>query len=557
MAVYIGLFALALILGIPLAGRKSSKTGKIIYLAVMFVLMFLLNTFRYGMGNDYFSYIRIFDIIRSTPWSEIPSLVYEPLFTLVTKLISMVSTNPEVMYSVYSVLILVPVAFVIYRHSDNVWLSVTVYLCLTFFYASMNFIRQSIAVSILLLAYGFIKQRKIIPVLILAVTAVLFHYTAAVFIPFYLLAFFLKPTKKAIIIYSSVSLGALIICLVMKAVGANPLNIMANIMTTLTGRDYTVYIDSKWFVEGFGFEYLIMPLAVLALVMICYFLGWREKEEADPHLWFMLINASIWSFITFAFIVERFSMFIFIFSIFAIPSALNYFSEKAEKAAEAEKARKSVSKKMPGYSHVKSEEKSDNAFLLTIVTTAGMFIYNCWGMYMNFHGVFPYMTGIPALQDAIDGYNTSEENLMVMYTNADIYTYLIQLKNADCGYAILSTATDYDGLTPGIRRAADYADTGLNRPQDADPYYAEFNDRNGETFNSASDGEVISYTAENGIVITNDGDTASVTDSEGNTAEIGNEKLMFVLFDDNGVIFDAMEYEIDQAQRTAAKVVIN
>ncbi|MBQ8904077.1 MAG: EpsG family protein [Oscillospiraceae bacterium] len=553
MAVYIGLFALAVILGIPLAGRKSSKPGKIIYLSVMFVLMFLLSAFRYGMGNDYFSYIRIYDIICSTPWSEITTLVYEPLFTLVTKLISMISTNPEVMYIIYSVLILAPVAYSIYRYSDNVWISVAVYLCFTFFYSSMNFIRQSIAVSILILAYGFIKQRKIIPVMIFAVAAALFHYTAIVFIPFYLLSFFIKPTKKAIIIYSSVSLGALITVLIMKALGANPLNLMANFMTMLTGRDYNVYIDSKWFTEGFGIEYLIMPAAVLAFIMISYFLGWREKEEADTSLWFMLFNASIWSFITFAFIVERFSLFLFIFSIFAIPSVLNYFNEKAEKAAEAEKARKSASKKMPGYSSSKSEEKSDNAFLLTIVATAGMFIYNCWGMHMNFHGVFPYMTNIPALQDAIDGYNTPEDNLVVMYTNADIYTYLIQLKNTDCGYVILSTATDYDGFTPGIRRAADYAGTGLNRPSDIEaktPFYTEYNDRKGETSQSSE------YTAGNGIKIVNDGKTGVVTDSEGKKAEIGSEKLMFVLFDDNGLIFDAMEYEIDQAQRTAAKVEI-
>ncbi len=553
MAVYIGLFALAVILGIPLAGRKSSKPGKIIYLSVMFVLMFLLSAFRYGMGNDYFSYIRIYDIICSTPWSEITTLVYEPLFTLVTKLISMISSNPEVMYIIYSVLILAPVAYSIYRYSDNVWISVAVYLCFTFFYSSMNFIRQSIAVSILILAYGFIKQRKIIPVMIFAVAAALFHYTAIVFIPFYLLSFFIKPTKKAIIIYSSVSLGALITVLIMKAVGANPLNLMANFMTMLTGRDYNVYIDSKWFTEGFGIEYLIMPAAVLAFIMISYFLGWREKEEADTSLWFMLFNASIWSFITFAFIVERFSLFLFIFSIFAIPSVLNYFNEKAEKAAEAEKARKAASKKMPGYSSSKSEEKSDNAFLLTIVATAGMFIYNCWGMHMNFPGVFPYMPNIPALQDAIDGYNTPEDNLVVMYTNADIYTYLIQLKNTDCGYVILSTATDYDGFTPGIRRAADYAGTGLNRPSDIEaktPFYTEYNDRKGETSQSSE------YTAGNGIKIVNDGKTGVVTDSEGKKAEIGSEKLMFVLFDDNGLIFDAMEYEIDQAQRTAAKVEI-
>ncbi len=556
MVVYIALFALAVILGIPLTGKNSTNPKKIIYLSVMFLLMWVLCTFRYGIGNDYFSYIRIFNEIHTASWSEALTLGYEPAFTVLTKAITVISFNPEVMYGIYALLILAPVAYAIYRHSDNIWISVTVYLCLTFFYTSLNFIRQSMAVSLLILCYSFIKQRKIIPVMIFAVLAALFHYTALVFIPFYLLAFFVKPTKKVIIIYSSVSVGVLITCLIMKALGANPLNLAAQVVTAVTGKDYTGYISSMWFEDGFGVQYLIMPLAVLGLVMVCYFLGWKEKEDSHALLWFMLINASIWSFITYAFIVERFSMFIFIFSVFAIPSALNYFSEKAESAILAEKQKTSEQKKAPGYSKKKAEEKSDNIFLVTIVTVAGMFIYNCWGMYMNFHGVFPYMTNIPAVQDAFDGLDTTEENLAVMYTNADIYTYLIQLKNVDCGYVIISTADEYGAFVPSVRRAADYAGTGLNRPSGADPYYIEYSNRKGESFKDAGDAAELSYTAENGIKITNDGTKGIVTDAEGNTAETGKDRLMFVLFDDSGTIIDAIEYEIDLPQRIAAKVEI-
>lgn len=559
MVVYIALFALAVILGVPLAGRKATKAKKIIYLSVMFVLMYLVTVFRYGMGNDYFSYIRLFNEISSTPWSEIFTLAYEPLYTLLTKLISMVTLNPEAMYAVYAVLILTPVAYAIYRYSDNVWISVAVYLCLTFFYASLNFIRQSIAASILLLAFGLIKQRKIVPVLILAVVAALFHYTALVFIPFYLLSYFLKPTKKTLIIYGSVSVGTLVICLVMKAAGANPLNLLANLATAVTGRDYTTYISSMWFEDGFGVEYLIMPLAVLALVMVSYFLGWKEKEESGILLWFTIFNASIWSFILYAFIVERFSMFVFIFSLITIPSVLNYYSEKAEKAAEAEKNRKEASKKIPGYSSKKSEEKSDNAFLLTVVSVVGMFVYNCWGLYMNFHGIFHYTCNIPAVQDAMDGLNTSEENFAVLYTNADLYTYLIQLKNVDNSYAIVSTTADYDGLISGIRKAADYAGTGLNRSVKTEietPYYAEYNNRKGELFSASGVNEVV-YTTSDGTFISAGANAASVTDAAGNTVEIGAGKIMFVFFDMNGEIYDTMEFNVDQPQRNAAKVEIN
>ena len=561
MAIYIVLFALAIILGIPLAGRKSTNAKKIVYLSVIFGFMLVMTVLRYGIGNDYFSYIRIFQEINLASWGELLTLGYEPLFALITKLITLFSANPEVMYGIYAVLILAPVAYSIYRHSDNVWLSVTVYLCLTFFYTSLNFIRQSMSVSIIILAYGFIKEKKLVPALIMAVAAMTFHYTAAVFIPLFLLAFFLKPTKKSLIIYGSISVGTLIICLVMKAMGANPLNLLANLVTAITGKNYDSYVGSKWFEVGFGPEYLIMPLAVAAVVLICYFLGWKDKKESDALLWLMLENATIWTFITYAFIVERFSMFIFIFAVFAIPSALAYFSEKADLAeiAAQEAREKNGGKKKPGYSSSKAEEKSDNIFIATVVVVAGMFVYNCWGMYKNFHGVFPYMCGIPAVQDALDGHDTSEENLEIMYTNADLYTYLVQLKNADCGYIIISTATDYDGFIPGIRRAADYAGTGLNRASDFEakaPYYLEYNNRSGETHTDEFAAGEISYTAENGITVKNSGTSAVVSDSNGTIAEIGKERLMFVLFNENGIIFDATQFGVDTPSRDAEKVII-
>lgn len=532
MAIYIILFAVAVILGLILLKKDPTPVKKTVYVAVMFVLLYFVSVFRYGMGNDYFSYIRIFGEISATGWDGILTGKYEPLFALLTKLITCVTQSSEVMYAIYAALILAPVAFAIRKYSDNVWLSVTVYLCFTFFYTSLSFIRQSLAVSVIILAYGFMKRRKIVPVLILGVIAVLFHYTAAVFIPFYLLSL-IKPTKKYLIIYGSVSVGALITCLIMKAAGANPLDLLAQLVSAVAGKDYTSYIGTIWFETGFGVHYLIMPLVLLAVVMTAYFCGWKERPEADMLLQLTLINTSIWSFIVYAFIIERFSMFIFIFSLFTIPSITSYFNEKAQKA----ESKVTVDKTMPGYSKKKAEDKRDNAFLITVGITVGMFVYNCFGMALNFHGVCPYMTIFPEIEDAIDGYNTPEKNVENLYTNADIYTYLIQLKNSGCGYAIISTTDNYSGFTPAILRAADYAGTGLRAEYEAPAkYYSE------KTVSGAN--------------IEHGDDTAKVTDAFGNTVEIPAERLCFVLFDENGEMFDGTQFVVNEVKRKAEKLKI-
>ncbi len=582
MVVYIALFLITLILGIALTEKNPTKPKKIIYLVISFALMFVVSFFRYGVGNDYFSYIRLFDQIRYAEWSEIFSLGIEPAFAVLTKAITSVVSHHVILHGIFAILIFIPAAAAIYRYSDKVWVSVSVYLCLTFFYTSMSFIRQSLAASILLLAYGFIKERnvdysllrgenksvirfikeaKIIPVMIFAVIAVMFHYTAAVFIPLYLLSL-IKPTKKYIIIFSSVSVGTLITCLIMKAAGANPLNLVAKAVTVITGRNYESYIDSTWFETGFGVQYLIMPLALLTLVMISYFIGWREKKEADPLLHFTLMNASIWSFITYAFIVERFSMFIFIYSVLTVPSVLNYFEEKAEEAAQKAAV---PDKKMPGYSKAKSEEKKDSSFILTTVTIVGMFIYNCWSVAMNFHGIYPYITLSPSLTDAMDGYDSIQENLDAMHTNADLYTYLIQLKNADCGYIIVSTTDDFDGLTAPVRDAAEYAEIELCRASDIQakaPYYVAYNDRKGNIFTQSAAAGTIEYSADNGITVVNNagtgilsinGNVSYVKDYRGTEIPVYDEKLTFILFDESGTIFDMTAFDISQIKRSAIK----
>ncbi len=557
MFIYIILFAIALILGLVMLGKNPTKTKKIVYLSVVFVLMFIVTTFRYGMGNDYFNYMRITDQIINAGWSKVFGLGFEPLYVLLIKFLSLITHNHEIMYALLAALILAPIAISIYKHSDNAWISVCVYLCLTFFYTQLNFIRQSLAVSLLILAYGFMKKRKIVPVLILAFAATLFHYTAAIFIPFYLISL-IKPTKKYLIIYGSVSVGSLILCLILKAVGANPMNLLAHIATAITGKNYADYIGSNWFELGFGPQYLIMPVAVLVLVLVSYFLGWKEKEEAPMLLQLTLLNTSVWSFITYAYIVERFSMFIFIFSLFTIPSVLNYYAEKADAAKKAAESA-SKNKKEPGYSKKHSEEKSDNSFLLTTVSIICMFIYNCWSLGMNFHGVNPYIVMFPAVQDVIDGVDSSEDNLHAYLQEMDLYCAFVHLKNVDNAYVAISTSDSYNGVTNAMRRGAKYADIGIfsrSPEEEANaPGYIEYNNRNGELFIEDTNTAVISYTTENGVEIVNNGKEATITDYKGKSVSVEDNCVAIILFEDDGTLIGGIKYKVNIFRKTAAPCI--
>ena len=86
MAVYLILMALVLVLAYPLIEHKPNVVKKLCYVIVTFGAMYLISVFRYGLGNDYYSYIYIFWTIKNAPGLSIFNYGYEPGFTIVTKL---------------------------------------------------------------------------------------------------------------------------------------------------------------------------------------------------------------------------------------------------------------------------------------------------------------------------------------------------------------------------------------------------------------------------------------------------------------------------------------
>lgn len=67
MAVYLILMALVLVLAYPLIEHKPNVVKKLCYVIVTFGAMYLISVFRYGLGNDYYSYIYISGISRMHP----------------------------------------------------------------------------------------------------------------------------------------------------------------------------------------------------------------------------------------------------------------------------------------------------------------------------------------------------------------------------------------------------------------------------------------------------------------------------------------------------------
>jgi len=362
MTVYIIAEVIIFALAYPFCIYKPTKAKNIAYVMLVFLYLFALSCFRYGVGNDYFSYINIFYRSITYDWSQCLTDQIEPGYMLLNKLISLISPEAKVMHSIMAFLCLAPTAYIIAKYSKNVWLSCHLYVCLTFYYSSMNFIRQTLAATIIFLAYRLLIERKTIPFIIVILLASTIHISALLMIPIYFAITYIKPTTKVLFV-------GMISLVLLYIFSNNILNVVAELIPKYSG-----YIGTKYFQVGLHQKYLIVPALYMLLMLFAYHESGYNKQKYS----YILVNSAvitfgIWFFITKHFILERFSIFVYIFVMIAVPDVMDclksYFIKEGKE----------------------TQGKIKYGILMTLVICVALG-YNIFGMVSGFHGTFQYAT---------------------------------------------------------------------------------------------------------------------------------------------------------------------
>lgn len=387
MSVYYILMALIIGLAYPLCIRKPSTKKNIIYVSIIFGYMFLMSVFRYGIGNDFFHYRTFFYNYCSGDTNLAERFLnshFEPGYTAIMEIARLLGGDYFVLTLIMSLLILLPAAFIIAKYSKIPWLSCWLYLTVTFFYNSLNFTRQSLAVSVILLSWKFIKEKKHWAVILIALAASLFHMSALVFIPIYLLSL-IKPSVK---MYGIIGAAAVTVYIFSQT-----------ILEFVLGKflsSYAHYLDTVFLKVGLSPVYLVIPAVFAVLAIAAYLTGWKDKSSESGLLCNMLFyNLLIWLFITKHFILERFTLPIYIFIILSVPEMIEHFKEirfggKAPKGAHFKESKtESDNAVVRFFSYALKKGK----YLWTAVTATVLIVtvtYNDFCIKEGVHGVFPY-----------------------------------------------------------------------------------------------------------------------------------------------------------------------
>lgn len=451
MTAYYILMLLIFGLGYPMCIYKPDKKKTIIYVCIVFVYMFFMSTLRYGIGYDYYNYMRPFyDMTDNhlTIAQVHDTYSFEYGYILIMKLAELMGGDYIILLGLCSLLTLAPAAYIICRYSKMPSLSCWLYLAITFFYNCMNFTRQSIGAAIILLCWRFFKERKHLGVLGAVIIASMFHTSMLVMLPVYIFSL-IKPSKR---LYGIVGGCGILVYIFSEHI--------LEFAVTKLAPSYEKYLDSRFLTVGLSPVFLIVPFIIAAIIIPAYFFGNKTREGAFAAS-LIFCNFFIWIFITKHYIIERFSLPVYIFTLITLPDALcfwkEYFAKMKEKLSEKGEVKNLYFKKG------QLKKIANNGFAAMMCITVGStFLYNVYCSKEGVHGVFPYTSVI--YPDGGADTMALETNPRSVYVNSTL-TKMLSLANRRSSTVVICSAGNtggYIGLVDRIMLRSLGFDTDLD-----------------------------------------------------------------------------------------------
>lgn len=350
--------------------HKPTKTKNLVFILISFSQLFLVMAFRTGIGFDYNMYAVGFRNMAQTGFGDMNYYDWEFGYVLFNKLLGLIpGFDYQMLMIVLSIIAILPAALFIYRHSEMPWLSTILYVNLFMFFMSMNFLRQMIAVSLVMISWHFMKRNKFILFAVMIVIASFFHQTVLLMLPVYFLVK-MKPALKELLIYGFILLW-------FYAASANLFNLVLNFY-------HEEYKESSFIVQGLSFIYAVLPLFLTIVSFVLVKLGTINLTNENKYL----INLSFIGtlmMVTMAkhSIIERLSYFFIIFMILLVPVVYRSLRTKGIRYT-------TQSEKVIDLTSEKAKKILSVTFLLLILALSYVHFY--YGLNENAHGCKNYET---------------------------------------------------------------------------------------------------------------------------------------------------------------------
>ena len=173
---------------------------KIYYFVICAFIVAVIGFRDSSIGIDTEMYRSLFSRYQSVTFSEAIHMAHtEYGYVVLNWLIGKSSGQFQIFLVVCAVLYVVSAATVIYQYSAVPWMSFYLFITFGFMTFGMSTMRQTVALTFTMIAFCFIRRRKLFWYLFFLALAVSFHQTALIFLPAYWLGKF-KINRKFLLL---------------------------------------------------------------------------------------------------------------------------------------------------------------------------------------------------------------------------------------------------------------------------------------------------------------------------------------------------------------------
>ena len=163
---------------------KKNKIVSKILIFISFLILLLIQGLRYKVGTDYEAYLDYYNLIKYSSWKSLFLINWEYGALIIFKLASFLYETPTIMFFIIGFLNLYPL-YRVNKLYEYKYLSYSILtFCCLFLPFCLNGMRQGIAMGFVLLSFMYLIEQKQIKSIIALVTAILFHKTAVLIIPY-------------------------------------------------------------------------------------------------------------------------------------------------------------------------------------------------------------------------------------------------------------------------------------------------------------------------------------------------------------------------------------
>ena len=296
---------------------KNKEKKNEIFLILSFLQMFIILAIRnIDVGIDLQNYIPFYERCETYSWAQIlePGLK-EYGYRIYNKILSLLAISDQLFFSLTAGISLIGVYFVIKKYSKNYFLSTYIYIAFDFYIFIFSGLRQSIALSIGMIAIKFIEEQKFFKFIILILLASTFHISALILIPMY----FMKNIKVKPKMFPVILLIYFMLFIMRKYI--------ISIILTFVYSNYSISNT------GNGYAYLLLLMAIVTMITI--YKRQYIKQEGLNNLFYnnLLVATLIQIFASAQGEVARLTMYYSIYMIIAIPNFIKSINEEEQRYA--------------------------------------------------------------------------------------------------------------------------------------------------------------------------------------------------------------------------------